>query len=106
MVIISAPMAAEADRAGGRFYEATIDRIGREALDAEVDLIRHEWPNTEIVILRPGKHLLEATRPNPLATKAAIPTFIRTLRVMRTELARSDVWPALKRYLVASSLSG
>lgn len=105
LIIISAPMAAHSGRDGARFYENTLDRIGRAALDAEIDLIRNTWPTTEIVVLRPGDHVLEATRPNPLAPKAAIPTFIRTLRVMRTELARPDVWPALQRHLMSRSVA-
>lgn len=101
LVIVSAPMASVDKRPDARFYEGIVDRLGGTALTAELDAIRRAWPETEIVVLRPDRHVLAETRPNPLDTAAALPAFLRTLRSMRRTLGSPEVWPALERHLVA-----
>jgi len=85
-----------------RFYEETLDRIGREALDAELTLVEATWPETEILVLRPTPEILAASRPNPLSTEAALPTFLRTLRTLREHLGSPEIWSVLRRHLVAA----
>jgi NTE family protein len=99
LVVILAPLASTAPRAGSRFYEDMFDRVGRTALAAEVARIRREWPSTEILVLRPDEHVLEYSRPNPMSVEAAIPTFLATLRSMKNELAHATVWATLSTYL-------
>jgi NTE family protein len=99
LVIVVAPMAATDTRPEARFYEGIIDRLGSQALDAELDLVAAEWPDAEMLVLRPDGSILSETRPNPLSTAAALPAFLRTLRVMRSTLASEAVWPVLERHL-------
>jgi NTE family protein len=99
-VIVIAPMAATGTRRGGRFYEEILDRAGRTALAAEVDLLKREWPDTEVLILRPDQRVLELTRGNPMSVEAAIPSFLATLRSMRDELAHRSTWSMLERHIV------
>ena len=100
LVIIVAPMAATGTRRGGRFYEEILDRAGRTALASEVDLLKREWPDTEVLILRPDQRVLELTRGNPMSVEAAIPAFLATLRSMRDELAHPSTWSMLERHIV------
>lgn len=100
LVIIVAPMAATGTRRGGRFYEEILDRAGRTALAAEVDLLKREWPDTDVLVLRPDQRVLELTRGNPMSVEAAIPTFLATLRSMRDELAHASTWSMLERHIV------
>lgn len=100
LVIIVAPMAATGTRRGGHFYEEILDRAGRTALAAEVDLLKREWPETEVLILRPDQRVLELTRGNPMSVEAAIPSFLATLRSMRDELAHPSTWAMLERHIV------
>jgi NTE family protein len=102
LVIVVAPMASPHSRPGARLYEGIVDRLGGAALEAEVRQIREVWADTDILTLRPDAGVLEATRPNPLATTAAVPAFVRTLRSMQVELARADVWPVLERHLLTT----
>ncbi len=99
LVIVAAPMASLEAHPGARSYERVVDRLGVAALDAEIALLRETWPETEVIILRPDSAVLEETRPNPLATGAAIPAFLQTLRSMRLELAKPEVWSILGRRL-------
>jgi NTE family protein len=99
LVIVSAPMASTAARPGARFYEAIVDRLGSSALESEIGAIEEAWPGAEVLVLRPDAGVLAETRPNPLATSAALPAFLRTLRSMRARLASPDVWPVLQRHL-------
>jgi len=103
LVLIVAPLAANAPRTSGRFYEDVFDRAGRTALAAEVAKIRATWPTTEILVLRPDEHVLDIARPNPMSVSAAIPTFLTTLRSMKYELAHSSVWQVLEQHLVVPS---
>jgi NTE family protein len=100
LVIIVAPMAATGTRRGGRFYEEIFDRAGRTALAAEIDLLKSEWPETEVLVLRPDQRVLELTRGNPMSVEAAIPSFLATLRSMRDELAHPSTWSMLERHIV------
>jgi NTE family protein len=100
LVVVVAPMAADQSRPDARFYEPVVDRFGHEALDAEKSRIGDVWPETEVLILRPSVEVLDETRPNPLSTHAAVPAFLKTLRWMRRELARSEVWEMLSRHLL------
>ena len=100
LVLIVAPLAANAPRKAGRFYEDIFDNAGRTALAAEIAKIRANWPETEILVLRPDEHVLDIARPNPMSVTAAIPTFLTTLRSMKYELAHSSVWRVLDDHLV------
>ena len=66
----------------------------------EVDLLKREWPETEVLILRPDQRVLELTRGNPMSVEAAIPAFLATLRSMRDELAHPSTWSMLERHIV------
>ncbi len=103
LVIIVAPMAAEKPRRRAPFYEKMLDDAGRTALRAELARLRDEWPDTDVVLLRPDEQVLSELRPNPMSVGASVPAFLRTLRSMRTELARAEVWEILERHLVPSA---
>ena len=72
LVIIVAPMAATGTRRGGRFYEEILDRVGRTALAAEVDLLKGEWPDTEVLILRPQPNRHKHFQGIPVVSHAGI----------------------------------
>lgn len=99
-ILVIAPMAAEEEREGARFYEGFLDRAGSESLNAELELIEATWPETDIVVLRPDSQVLSAARPNPMSVEASVPTFLRTLAFLRRELAESHVWELLEHHLV------
>ncbi len=99
-VIVVAPMAATVARRGGRFYEETLDRAGRTALAAEIERLKAEWPDTDVLVLRPDERVLELTRANPMSVEAAVPSFLATLRSMRDELAHPSTWAMLERHIV------
>ena len=99
LVLVLAPLAATRSRRHARFYEDAFDRVGRLALEAEVKLIASEWPDTEILVLRPSPRVLEAARPNPMAIDALVPVFLRTLRSMSEELAEPTTWGVVSRHL-------
>ncbi len=99
-ILIVAPLAAAERRPGARFYEDIFDRFGRTALEAEVALVKSHWPDTDVLVLRPDHRVLAAARPNPMATEAAMPTFVRTLRSMKHELAAPATWRLLSKHLV------
>ena len=105
LVLVVAPLAATAPRQGGRFYEDMFDRAGRTALSSEISHIKQQWPDTEFLVLRPDEEVLELARPNPMSVGAAIPTFLETLRSMRSELARGAVWDTLSRHLDGSRIA-
>ncbi len=100
LVIVVAPLASAHPRDDARFYEETLDRIGREALEAELALLEEKWPDTEVLVMRPTPEILAASRPNPLSTEAALPTFLRTLRILGDHLGSPEVWDVLRRHLV------
>jgi NTE family protein len=99
LVLIVAPLAATDPRSGGRFYEDVFDKVGRAALASELAMIRAQWPESEVLVLRPDEAVLDLARPNPMSVGAAIPTFLETLRSMRHELAHGSVWSVLERHL-------
>ncbi len=103
LVIVVAPMAADRPRRRAPFYERMLDSAGSTALSAELDHIRAEWPGTDVVVLRPDEPVLGTLRPNPLSVDASVPGFLKTLRSMRTELARAEVWEVLDRHLVGAT---
>ena len=102
LVIVIAPMASLEAREGARLYEGILDRLGATALGGEIDAIHCAWPDTEVLVLRPDQSVLDETRPNPLSAGAAVPSFLRTLRSMRSELARPAVWSVFERHLLAA----
>lgn len=102
VLIVIAPMAAEEDRDGAWFYEKVFDRVGRTALGSELTRIHEEWPETDVVVLRPSPAVLAVMRPNPLDPAAAVPTFVRALMAMRRKLADPEIWAVLERHLVHS----
>lgn len=99
LLIVIAPLAAEESRTGTRLIDSMFDSAGRTALDAELAVIGHEWPDIDVIVLRPGPRVLAAARPNPLSVKAAVPSFLRTLMSMRDELARPETWDLLEKHL-------
>lgn len=99
LVLVVAPLAATEPRKGGAIYEEMFDRVGRSALATETAKIREAWPDTDILVLRPDDAVLEAARPNMMSVQAAVPTFMATLRSMRSELAHATVWSTLARHL-------
>ena len=102
LIIVIAPLAASERRPGARFYEDIFDRFGRSALEAEIALVKQHWPATEVLVLRPDQRVLAVTRPNPMSTEAAVPTFLRTIRSMKHELAAPPTWRLLAEHLVGS----
>ncbi len=101
LILIIAPLASDIPRRGAPFYESMFDRVGRSALDEEIRLINAQWPETDIITLKPNPTVMEAMRPNPLAPEAAVPTFIATLSSMRTKLAAAETWALLKAHLTS-----
>jgi NTE family protein len=101
LIIIIAPMAADE---GARFHgfrpDALLHRAGRIALHDEVAQIQKEWPEADVVILKPRKSVLKAMRPNPMDPAAAVPTFVATMHSMSTRLASAQTWTVLKKHLV------
>lgn len=100
LIIVIAPMAAEDARSNGRFYEGMFDRVGRTALSAEIAEVRSQWPDADVIVLRPDERVLQATRPNPFSVEAAVPAFLRTLRSLRDELGHHETWTILEKHLV------
>lgn len=100
LVIVIAPMAATTARPGGRFYEDLMDRYGRGALSRELDRVRQQWPDTDLLVLRPDERVLTASRPNLMSVEAAIPAFLATLRSMQDELAHPSTWKVLSDHIV------
>ena len=99
LVLVLAPMAAHEERDGAWFHERMFDRVGRRLLDEELVSIQRQWPDTELLVLRPPPAVLQAMRPNPMDAKAAVPSFVRTLLVMKRILAQPDVWAVVDRHL-------
>lgn len=102
LLIVIAPMAADEERDGAWFYEKVFDRVGRTALGSELTRIHEEWPETDVVVLRPSPAVLAVMRPNPLDPDAAVPTFIRALMAMRRKLADPEIWAVLDHHLVGA----
>lgn len=103
LVLIIAPMAADVSRKRALFHEKMFDRVGRGSLDDEIALIRSAWPDTDIMTLTPAPSVQNAMRPNPMDTRRAVPTFMRTLISMKRKLAQSDVWSVLSEHMETPS---
>jgi len=103
LVIVVAPLAATDPRRHGAFYEDMFDRAGRRALEAETARLHEQWPDTDLLVFRPDERVLAESRPNPMSTEAAVPTFLATLRTMRDELAEPTTWRILQRHLTDRS---
>lgn len=101
LIIVIAPMAAEAARRGAWPHERLLDGVGRRALQEEMGIVGEHWPGTDIVVLSPPSSVLDAMRPNPMAVEAAVPTFTGTLKAMRRKLAEPVVWETLVRHLAS-----
>lgn len=101
LIIVIAPMAGGAARRGAWPHERLLDGVGRRALQQETGIVEAHWPDTDMVVLSPPPAVLEAMRPNPMAVGAAVPTFARTLKAMRRELAEPLVWEVLERHLAS-----
>lgn len=99
MIIVIAPMAAEAARRRAWPHERLLDGVGRRALREEMEIVGTHWPETDILVLSPPPAVLDAMRPNPMAVEAAVPTFTGTLKAMRRNLAEPLVWEVLDRHL-------
>ena len=99
LVLVLAPLALEAPRTGGALVERVFDGVGVRALDEELAIIRAAWPDTDVLVLRPPPGALNAMRPNPLDAGAAVPTFVRTLTGLKSELAAPPVWNILAAHL-------
>lgn len=102
LIIVIAPIGVSSSRSRQRFYEPMLDRAGRLALGEEMERIEEEWPDTEILVMTPSDVVLAQMRPNPMSPEATVPTFIRTLRSMKRELAEPETWALLARHLQPS----
>jgi NTE family protein len=103
LVLVLAPLALEAPRQGGALVERVFDGVGMRALDDELGIISAAWPDTELLVLRPPPGALTAMRPNPMDARAAVPTFVRTLTGLKSELAAPAVWEVLAAHLADTS---
>ncbi len=105
LVLILAPMAATEKRLRATPIETLLDRVGQTALESELAEIRKEWPDTDVVVLRPEPEVLAKMRPNPMKPELAVPSFVQTLTSMSTKLAHSSVWDKLHRHLRAGKVA-
>jgi NTE family protein len=102
LVIVVAPMAAQATREDAPFYEGYFSRLGGVALEDELQQLRSAWPGVDVIVLRPDPAVLTASRSNPLDPSAALPCFLATLRSMRATLAGPEVWPLLEKHFAST----
>ena len=101
LVLVLAPMAADVSRKRARFHEKMFDRVGQRSLTEEIALIKGAWPDCEVVVLSPPPSVQNAMRPNPMDSKRAVATFMRTLISMKRTLAQPEVWDRLDDHLHA-----
>ncbi len=99
LVLVLAPMAADVSRKRARFHEKMFDRVGQRSLTEEIALIKEAWPHCEVVVLSPSPSVQNSMRPNPMDSKRAVATFMRTLISMKRTLAQPDVWERLDDHL-------
>jgi len=99
LVLVLAPMAADVSRKRARFHEKMFDRVGQRSLTEEVALIKEAWPDCEVIILSPSPSVQNSMRPNPMDSKRAVATFMRTLISMKRTLAQPEVWDRLDDHL-------
>ena len=105
LVLVLAPMAADVSRKRARFHEKMFDRVGQRTLTEEIALIKGAWPDCDVVVLRPSPSVQNAMRPNPMDSKRAVATFMRTLISMKRILAQPEVWDRLDDHLHAPARS-
>lgn len=105
LVLVLAPMAADVSRKRARFHEKMFDRVGQRSLTEEIALIKEAWPQCEVVVLSPSPSVQNAMRPNPMDSKRAVATFMRTLISMKRTLAQPEVWDRLDDHLRAPASS-
>ena len=105
LVLVLAPMAADVSRKRARFHEKMFDRVGQRSLTEEIALIKEAWPQCEVVVLSPSPSVQNAMRPNPMDSKRAVATFMRTLISMKRTLAQPEVWDRLDDHLRAPARS-
>ena len=99
LVLVLAPMAADVSRKRARFHEKMFDRVGQRSLTEEIALIKEAWPHCEVVVLSPSPSVQNSMRPNPMDSKRAVATFMRTLISMKRTLAQPEVWDRLDDHL-------
>jgi len=75
------------------------DRVGQRSLTEEIALIKEAWPHCEVVVLSPSPSVQNSMRPNPMDSKRAVATFMRTLISMKRTLAQPEVWDRLDDHL-------
>lgn len=100
LIIVLAPMAVSEYRDGAWMHERVLDRAGATALGEELALIHERWPEADVLVLRPSPQTQDVMRPNPMDPKAAVPTFIRTLTMLKRTLTRPEIWTLIDRHLV------
>ena len=99
LVLVLAPMAADVSRKRARFHEKMFDRVGQRSLTEEIALIKEAWPHCEVVVLSPSPSVQNSMRPNPMDSRRAVATFMRTLISMKRTLAQPEVWDRLDDHL-------
>ena len=99
LVLVLAPMAADVSRKRARFHEKMFDRVGQRSLTEEITLIKEAWPHCEVVVLSPSPSVQNSMRPNPMDSRRAVATFMRTLISMKRTLAQPEVWDRLDDHL-------
>jgi NTE family protein len=100
LVLVLAPMAADVSRKRARFYEKMFDRVGQRSLTEEIALIKDAWPGCDVVVLSPAPSVQNSMRPNPMDSRRAVATFMRTLISMKRTLAQPEVWDRLDDHLL------
>ncbi len=100
LVLVLAPMAADVQRRRARFHEKMFDRVGQRSLAEEVSMIKSTWPDCDVVALSPSPSVQNSMRPNPMDTRRAVATFMRTLISMKRTLAQPAVWDLLDDHLL------
>jgi NTE family protein len=99
LLIVIAPMAADEERDGPGSTRRSSIGWAVPPSAPELTRIHEEWPETDVVVLRPSPAVLAVMRPNPLDPEAAVPTFVRALMAMRRKLADPEIWSVLERHL-------
>ncbi len=99
LVVVLAPLAAERPRRGAAFYELLLDHAGWKMLSEEVALIEQAWPDTKVLVLKPGEEVLALMRSNPMRSDAAVSSFVGSLDSMHGMLSHPSIWSVLEAHL-------
>jgi len=99
LILVLAPLASEQIRQGAAFYEILLDHAGSRMLQEEIGLIESAWPETRVLVLRPGEDVLSMMRANPMRSNAAVDSFIFSLDSMHSMLSHPTVWSVLETHL-------